>query len=418
MRTKFVCWLVALAFLLCPYAARAASDKLTFWNQQRAGANYFNRQISVQMLDDASKLHIQFIRLSFSRWPSSVNSRDFLIGDADNYTGIPAADLKQLIAGLDLCQKHRVKVVLTPLSLPGGRWSQQNGNKKDLRMWRDAACQEQDAKFWQDLARSLKHHPAVVAYNIINEPMPERATTPPLGDSLTDRFGRWYELEAKGTPADLNAFYRRIVKAIRKVDRETPIMIDAGQYATVDAFDYLEAISNDAAILYAFHQYEPAAYTNFQQNKGKVVYPSTITSEDDTRKWDADGIEAYLDCVRKWALQHDVPASRIVAAEFGCNRRCPGVSQYLADNIAAFNQNHWHWAFYSFRESDWDGVENGWAGMDYELGAEPLNKEEMQAIEQNKPYVPRRDSTEHNPVFAPIKNGLDQVWNTGRDTAR
>jgi hypothetical protein len=43
-----------------------------------------------------------------------------------------------------------------------------------------------------------------------------------------------------------------------------------------------------------------------------------------------------------------------------------------------------------------------------------LNKEEMQAIERNKPYVPRRDSTEHNPVFAPLKNGLDQVWNTLR----
>lgn len=409
-RISTVLFLLILATGFPVFRANAANDKQAFWNKQRAGANYFNREISTEMLDAAQALHIQFIRLSPSRWRSSANSRDYLIGDADKYTGIPPADLEKLISALDQCQQHHVKIVLAPLSLPGGRWAQQNGNKKDLRMWCDIAYQDQDAEFWRDLAKALRNHPAIVAYNIINEPMPERATKPPLGDSLTEGFGQWYQKLAKGTPADLNAFYRKIVKAIRQVDSKTPIMLDSGQYATVNAFDYLEPVPNDTEILYAFHQYEPYSYTNFQQNKGNIVYPSVITSEDDTRKWDANGIKSYVNRVRDWASRNNIPSNHIVAAEFGANRKLPGVAQYLSDNVSAFNENGWHWAFYSFREAGWDGVENGWDGMDYELGPEALNKDDLEAIARNKPYQVHRNSSAKNPVFAPIKQGLDEVW--------
>lgn len=410
IKLQLLCFSLALTTALSLPCANAANKKQEFWNTQRAGANYFNRDISTEMLDAAHDLHIQFIRLSPSRWKSSANSRDFLIGDADNYKGIPPEDLKKLISALDECEKHHVKVVLAPLSLPGGRWSQQNGNRKDLRMWQDLAFQDQDCQFWRDLAKALKNHPAIVAYNIINEPMPERATKPPLGDSLTNEFEEWYQKRAKGTPADLNAFYRKVVKAIREVDSKTPIMLDSGQYATVNAFAYLEPIPKDRAILYAFHQYEPAAFTNFQENHGQIVYPGVITSEGDTRKWDREGVRAYLARVSDWASQNKIPASRIVAAEFGANRKLPGVAMYLADNISAFNANWWHWAFYSFREAGWDGVENGWDGMDYEMGPGPLSKEDMEAIDKNQPFQVHRDSSEKNPVFAPIKRGLDVVW--------
>ncbi|WP_264377597.1 hypothetical protein [Wolbachia endosymbiont (group B) of Philonthus cognatus] len=53
------------------------------------------------------------------------------------------------------------------LSLPGSRWKQNNNDKDDLRLWSDQAFQKQAAKFWQDLAKELKDHPAIVGYNIL-----------------------------------------------------------------------------------------------------------------------------------------------------------------------------------------------------------------------------------------------------------
>ena len=67
-----------------------------------------------------------------------------------------------------------MKVVLTMLSLPD-RWRQFNNNKNDDRIWEEEKYQEQASQFWKDLALELKDHPAVVGYNIINEPHPETA---------------------------------------------------------------------------------------------------------------------------------------------------------------------------------------------------------------------------------------------------
>ena len=41
-----------------------------------------------------------------------------------------------------------------------------------------------------------------------------------------------------------------------------------------------------------------------------------------------------------------------------------GAADYLSDLIKIFNQHDWHWAFFTFRQDFWDG-------MDYEIGTKP-----------------------------------------------
>ena len=49
-----------------------------------------------------------------------------------------------------------------------------------------------------------------------------------------------------------------------------------------------------------------------------------------------------------------------------------------------FNELGWHWAFYSFRE-------DSWTGMDYEIGPGPLGWAYWQAVERGEnPTPPRR----------------------------
>ena len=368
---------------------RADTSKLDFWSVQRKGANMMNAVETEAQFAAAQNAHIQFVRLAVDKWPTAGG--DFLIGDADHYQGLNQADLARLRAVLAMAEKHQIKIVLTMLSLPGDRWRQLNGGKDDPRLWQDKAYWQQAADFWRDLAAALKDEPAIVAYNLINEPHPEK-----LGDFDEDGtrdFAGWYR-RYRGSSRDLNDFYATIVSAIRSVDRATPIMLDAGLYAAPDAIGYLQPLG-DPAVLYAFHMYEPYAFTS-PGNKGKYHYPGEVPFAGKSGAWDAGRLNTYLAAVESWQQAHRLAANRVIGAEFGCYRRNAGCRDYLADVIAAFNQHHWHWAFYAFREDGWDG-------MDYETGAGPLPWSYWQAQEAGKAVEPPRKD---NPLWEVIEREL------------
>ena len=103
-------------------------------------------------------------------------------------------------------------------------------------------------------------------------------------------------------------------------------------------------------------------------------------------------------CIRpviEWAKRYNIPPEAIVVGEFGCDRRVGGAKEYLSDLVAIFNEHQWHWAFYSYRSGDWDG-------MDYELGVEKLGWKYWEAREQGKGHeqlIRRRD----NPLWDVFK---------------
>src|SRR5262249_19017826 len=148
-------------------------------------------------------------------------------------------------------------------------WRQRNGNHDDGRLWSDSAYRAQACGFWRQLATALRGHPAIVAYNPLNEPHPERFHGLTNPDSA--RFARWYP-SARGSAADLNLFNRDIVAAIRAVDPVTPILLDGWSYASADGLTYLEPVDDDA-VLYAFHVYDPWVYTTYRVNHGRYSYP-------------------------------------------------------------------------------------------------------------------------------------------------
>jgi len=375
-----------LALIGATSNARAEGEKIAFWDQQRKGANMMNVVPTEAQFTAAEKLGLQYVRLAVDKWKPA--GRDFLIGSADHYDKLNQADLAKLREVLGWAEKHHVKVVVTLLSLPGSRWRQLNGNEDDLRLWQDMAFQDQASAFWKDLAAALKDEPAIVGYNILNEPHPEK-----LGgfdeDGARD-FAGWYQ-KAKGTPRDLNAFYTKVIGAIRSVDAETPVMLDAGLYAAPDAFSYLMPQA-DGKVLYALHMYEPYAFTS-PKNKGLYVYPGKVPFAGKKGAWNAEVVRRYLGPAAAWQEKHGVSANRIVGAEFGCFRQNKGCGSYLADVIAALNAQKWHWAFYAFREDSWDG-------MDYEVGTAKLPWKYWQDVEAGKnPEPPRGD----NPLFEVIK---------------
>lgn len=358
--------------------------KINFWDIQRKGANVFNREVTLEDIRAAKKYGIQFIRLAPDKFISS--HRDFLIGNADNYTALVKQDLIKLKQILDMCHREGMPVVITMLSLPGSRWKQNNQNKDDLRIWKEQMFQSQAAHFWKDLAEELKDHAAVVGYNILNEPHPER-----IFSSKAIHINTVHQDEVQ---AMLYNFYNTIIKSIRLSDKYTPIILDSSSYADPKTFQMLKP-HEDKNILYSFHMYEPYEYTNHKMNKSKFHYPGNING----KQWNKEEVKNYMSAVAVFQKAYNIPQDRILVGEFGGHRMSPGLDQYFQDLVYLFNQEGWHFAFYAFREDIWDG-------MDYELGSERLSNGYWKAIESGqKPHLNRKDSY---PAFSILKKALQE----------
>jgi hypothetical protein len=89
------------------------------WQKQRRGANGFNRTITCDWWRAAYQAGIEWVRLAPDKWGKAAGSWDFLIGNADSFTGLDTIDIRRLIRCLDSAALEKVSVVLTLLSLPG-----------------------------------------------------------------------------------------------------------------------------------------------------------------------------------------------------------------------------------------------------------------------------------------------------------
>ena len=390
LRTMPALWLLGVLS-----GAAGAADMIAFWDKPERGGNSFNRLPPDQAYFDALQDYgASWVRLSYDKWQPA--ERDYLIGNADQYQGLVAKDLQQLKTTLDRAHAAGLKVVITPLSLPGMRWAQNNGDRFDDRLWQDKQFWTQSAAFWRDLAAVLKEHPAVAAYNLINEPAPEKqAGLAEHADAAKMRD--WYEKQV-GSARDLPGFYQTLISAIREVDPLTPIMVDAGWYGAADAFSYWPAPLADSRVLYSFHMYEPYAATSAPnlQRARPYTYPGLVPFAAGMQKWDPNRVRSYLQLPLDWAAQHAIPANRMVAGEFGCMRKLPGCQQYLEDVLSALEAARVHWAFYSFREDSWDG-------MDYELGSANVPWAYWKAAEDGQPDPVKRSATAE---FEPISKRL------------
>jgi len=298
------------------------------------------------------------VRIAPDKWAGA--GRDFLLGDADHFDGIPARDLERLRAVLADADAAGLRVVLTLLSLPGARWRQHANGEDDGRLWQDETYRSQAIAFGSELAASLRDQRAVVGYDILNEPHPARALAG-LDDPEAAEYERWWA-DAVDTSADLNAFYADVVAAIRSVDAATPIVLEAPAHAARAGMRYLRPVE-DERVLYSFHFYEPWLYTTRRVNRDRYRYPERMPVgwHAGVEPWPRDRIAERMQVVADWAAEHDVPATRIFVGEFGVSRSVTGAAEYLADVIDAAEARTWHWAFYSWREDTW-------SEMDYEGG--------------------------------------------------
>jgi hypothetical protein len=165
---------VLIVLALAITAPAGGAETIAFWNSTQRGANSFNEAPpDTEYFRALRGYGATWVRLAFSKW-KPARGQDFLFGNLDEYSALVAEDLVTLRRVLDSAHAAGIKVVLTPLSLPGARWIQHNANKFDDRLWSDRRYWARSAAAWRDIGLALRDHPAIAAYNLVNEPVPER----------------------------------------------------------------------------------------------------------------------------------------------------------------------------------------------------------------------------------------------------
>lgn len=356
-----------------------------FFQKQRRGTNLFDKNEPFDLTTIREKfkairrMNLDFVRMTPSKWKSAAKNAqdgDFLIGPMNSYKGIYKPDLSTLIKVLDIAAEERVKVVLVFLNIPNRRWRQHTRNQvQERKIWEDFKAQDTAVSFFDDLMPHIRNHPALAGINPLNEPKPEAGPIKYDGES-TKAYAKWYE-SVKGTPQDINLFYRRLVERIRHWSANIPIILDVGEDAWYTGLSIITPI-DDEKIIYSFHMYAPFRLT-FKRVLAK--YPGFVpyrVKKNYGDNWDKNKLEKELKQIEEWRIRNRVNPNRIFVGEFGIHRDVPGAVDYMKDIVSIFEKYNWHHAYYSFREDNWKVMDSPakeviYRPMNYELGIDHKN---------------------------------------------
>lgn len=241
--------------------------------------------------------------------------------------------LAELDAAVEAAERAGLYIALTCRTGPG-----RADFNRSQEVWADAEAQKAYARMWKHLAAHYRGREAVVGYDLMCEPHPEQ-----------QHAGVW------------NSLARQITRAIREVDPDTPVLVNSIGWAYPQTFEVLEP-TGDPRTVYVVHFYDPHYYTH-QRPQHQRPYPGFTLPDEDGKPWTKETIRERLLPVRRFQGQHRVP---IFAGEFGCARYAPGAEQWLRDQMDLYEEWHWSWAYWAFRE---------WDVMDIEKSPDPADKE-------------------------------------------
>jgi len=200
--------------------------------------------------------------------------------------------------------------------------------------WDSPALQADIVRHWGRIAARLKHHAALQAYDLLNEPI-----VPP-GTRVRDAKAVWQQLAADAA------------REVRSVDANTPVMIEPTPWGLPSSFAGTPVL-NMPGLVYSFHMYAPHEFTH----QGLPGYTETWPYPG--KGWDKARLSAELQAARRFAALHRVP---MFVGEFSCIRWAPDSSclRYLPDVLALFEAESWGWTYHCWR---------CWQGWDAELPA-------------------------------------------------
>jgi endoglucanase len=226
-----------------------------------------------------------------------------------------AAGLAYLDRVLKWAAKYRLWIILDLHAAPGSQnydWHSDSGGKADL--WNKKEYQSRSVALWRYLAQHFHGAEWLAGYDVLNEAVVKDARL-------------------------LNDFYRRVISAIREVDRNHIIFIEGNTWA--QDLDVLEPFS-DGNLALSIHYYQPLEFTF------NLVPQLHYPLEHQKKVFNHQTMATILD--------HSIRAARkqyrpLYVGEFGVNARqgLYGEDKWLKDVLHCFSQAGVHWTYWTYK---------------------------------------------------------------------
>jgi endoglucanase len=225
--------------------------------------------------------------------------------------------LAYLEKALSWAAKYGLKVILDLHAAPGSQNNDWHSDSDGSAMfWKTQGFRDRACALWQVLADKFKDSPALLGYDILNEPVLD-----------------------KNKKAVLIKFYQDAVNAIRKVDKKNKIFLEGNTWAT--DIEGLEAVLSDN-IGISVHSYVPLDYSfNFVPGQS---FPGISGYCD----WNEDILLRHLGRYAEFAQKNKID---IWVGEFGINWRGGfyGEGKWLESNLNAFQKFSFGYTYWTYK---------------------------------------------------------------------
>lgn len=214
-----------------------------------------------------------------------------------------------------LGKKYKLYIILDLHAAPGSQnhdWHADSSGPAEF--WLKKEYRKRAVAVWEFLADRYKNEEYLAGYDILNEAVTDDTKT-------------------------LNEFYKEVIAAIRRVDKNHILFIEGNRWA--QDLTCLAAIQDDNYAL-SVHAYEPIEFTaHFIPH---LVYPMT----GHPRKWNKEASRKLLATYASAAQKYSIP---IYVGEFGVNYRNNyyGEDLWLKDMLELYEEFGFHWTYWTYK---------------------------------------------------------------------
>jgi hypothetical protein len=226
--------------------------------------------------------------------------------------------LARLDQAVALCRKHGLYAILDLHAAQGWQnpdWHSDNPTHQAL-LWTHRAFQDRVIGLWEHLARHYRDEPSIAGYNLINEPV----------------------CRVKGA---LPAFYRRLIPAVRRVDRKHILFLEGNIFST----DFSEmSTALDSNTVFSSHNYVAPSFS-------EGSYPGLVEGPDGKTRYDAKRMKKDILKITDFMRRRRIPCW---VGEFGAlyrgTARDADRLRVVADETEIFNKLGYHWTIWTYKD--------------------------------------------------------------------
>lgn len=234
-----------------------------------------------------------------------------------NYRLIETDGLSYLKKALTLADKYNIGIILDLHAAPGAQncdWHSDSTGKAFF--WEKEKFRKETLNLWEEIVSGVKDEPALIGFDVINEPV--------LGQKPT---------------SILTKFYKEAIKRIKAIDKKHTIFLEGDIWA--QRIDFLKDLIEENVSI-SIHTYQPLEFTfNFVPF---YRFPGRISNE----HWDKEKLRKYLEPYFLFSKNNRVP---IFVGEFGINWRGGfwGELNWLEDTLKVFDEFGFSYTYWTYK---------------------------------------------------------------------